>query len=150
MSWRRRLSRSFMETVLLCLRRFIYRIIVLNSYIVNTALHSAVHSLCMIGIIMLRPCRMELFIILLMICLLRKKLTQEEIRREVIALQDMGHKRLALETGEDPVNNPFAYLKDSIISSWSINSVAVFDFTSYITAFHPFYLILYKYLGNPC
>lgn len=36
----------------------------------------------------------------------RKKLTQEEIRKEVIALQDMGHKRLALETGEDPVNNP--------------------------------------------
>ena len=36
----------------------------------------------------------------------RKKLTQEEIRREVIALQDMGHKRLALEAGEDPVNNP--------------------------------------------
>lgn len=35
----------------------------------------------------------------------RKKLTQEEIRQEVIALQDMGHKRLALETGEDPVNN---------------------------------------------
>ena len=36
----------------------------------------------------------------------RKKLTQEEVRREVIALQDMGHKRLALEAGEDPVNNP--------------------------------------------
>ena len=36
----------------------------------------------------------------------RKKLTQEEIRQEVIALQDMGHKRLALETGEDPVNCP--------------------------------------------
>ena len=36
----------------------------------------------------------------------RKKLTQEEIRQEVIALQDMGHKRLALEAGEDPVNNP--------------------------------------------
>ena len=35
----------------------------------------------------------------------RKKLTQDEIRNEVIALQDMGHKRLALETGEDPVNN---------------------------------------------
>ena len=35
----------------------------------------------------------------------RKKLTQDEIRREVIALQDMGHKRLALETGEDPLNN---------------------------------------------
>ena len=40
----------------------------------------------------------------------RKKLTQEEIRREVIALQDMGHKRLALETGEDPLNCPFYYL----------------------------------------
>ena len=36
----------------------------------------------------------------------RKKLTQDEIRKEVIALQDMGHKRLALEAGEDPVNNP--------------------------------------------
>ena len=38
----------------------------------------------------------------------RKKLTQEEIKREVIALQDMGHKRLALETGEDPTMNPIA------------------------------------------
>ncbi len=36
----------------------------------------------------------------------RKKLTQEEVAREVIALQDMGHKRLAIESGEDPVNNP--------------------------------------------
>ena len=36
----------------------------------------------------------------------RKKLTQEEIRQEVMALQDMGHKRLAIEAGEDPVNNP--------------------------------------------
>ncbi|MBQ4534206.1 MAG: [Ruminococcus sp.] len=36
----------------------------------------------------------------------RKKLTQEEVRNEVIALQDMGHKRLAIESGEDPVNNP--------------------------------------------
>ena len=40
----------------------------------------------------------------------RKKLTQEEIRAEVIALQDMGHKRLALEAGEDPVNNPLEYI----------------------------------------
>ena len=40
----------------------------------------------------------------------RKKLTQEEIRKEVIALQDMGHKRLALEAGEDPVNNPLEYI----------------------------------------
>ena len=36
----------------------------------------------------------------------RKKLSQEEIRQEVIALQDMGHKRLALEAGEHPVENP--------------------------------------------
>lgn len=34
----------------------------------------------------------------------RKQLSQEDIVREVVALQDMGHKRLALETGEDPVN----------------------------------------------
>jgi len=44
----------------------------------------------------------------------RKKLTQEEIKREVIALQDMGHKRLALETGEDPVNCPIEYVLESI------------------------------------
>lgn len=44
----------------------------------------------------------------------RKKLTQEEIRKEVIALQDMGHKRLALETGEDPVNSPIEYVLESI------------------------------------
>ena len=45
----------------------------------------------------------------------RKKLTQEEIKKEVIALQDMGHKRLALEAGEDPVNNPLEYILESII-----------------------------------
>lgn len=50
----------------------------------------------------------------------RKKLTQKEIRREVIALQDMGHKRLALETGEDPVNNPIEYILDSIKTIYSI------------------------------
>jgi len=50
----------------------------------------------------------------------RKKLTQEEIRREVIALQDMGHKRLALETGEDPVNNPIEYILESIDTIYSI------------------------------
>lgn len=50
----------------------------------------------------------------------RKKLTQEEIEREVIALQDMGHKRLALEMGEDPVNNPIEYLLDSIKTIYSI------------------------------
>lgn len=50
----------------------------------------------------------------------RKKLTQEEIRREVIALQDMGHKRLALETGEDPVNSPIEYVLESIKTIYSI------------------------------
>ncbi len=50
----------------------------------------------------------------------RKKLTQEEIRDEVIALQDMGHKRLAIEAGEDPVNNPIEYILDSIKTIYSI------------------------------
>ena len=50
----------------------------------------------------------------------RKKLTQEEIVREVTALQDMGHKRLALETGEDPVNNPIEYVLESIHTIYSI------------------------------
>ena len=50
----------------------------------------------------------------------RKKLTQDEIRREVTALQDMGHKRLAIEAGEDPVNNPIEYILESIKTSYSI------------------------------
>lgn len=44
----------------------------------------------------------------------RKKLTQEEIKKEIIALQDMGHKRLSLEAGEDPVHNPIEYILESI------------------------------------
>ncbi len=44
----------------------------------------------------------------------RKKLTQEEVAKEVIALQDMGHKRLALEAGEDPVRNPLDYILECI------------------------------------
>ena len=52
--------------------------------------------------------------------IVRKKLTQDEIRREVIALQDMGHKRLAIEAGEDPVNNPIEYILDSIKTIYSI------------------------------
>lgn len=51
----------------------------------------------------------------------RKKLTQEEVRREVIALQDMGHKRLALEAGEDPVNNPIEYILECIDTIYSIH-----------------------------
>lgn len=51
----------------------------------------------------------------------RKKLTQEEIRQEVIALQDMGHKRLALETGEDPVNCPIEYVLESIKTIYSVH-----------------------------
>lgn len=50
----------------------------------------------------------------------RKKLTQEEIRKEVIALQDMGHKRLALETGEDPIHSPIEYVLESIKTIYSI------------------------------
>ena len=50
----------------------------------------------------------------------RKKLTQEEIRKEVIALQDMGHKRLAIESGEDSVNNPIEYILESIKTIYSI------------------------------
>lgn len=50
----------------------------------------------------------------------RKKLTQEEIRNEVIALQDMGHKRIAIETGEDPVNNPIEYVLESIKTIYSV------------------------------
>lgn len=50
----------------------------------------------------------------------RKKLTQEEIKREVIALQDMGHKRLAIESGEDPINNPTEYILESIKTIYSV------------------------------
>ena len=50
----------------------------------------------------------------------RKKLTQDEVRAEVIALQDMGHKRLAIEAGEDPVNNPIEYILECIDTIYSI------------------------------
>ena len=53
-------------------------------------------------------------------CIVRKKLTQEEIKAEVIALQDMGHKRLAIELGEDPVNNPIEYVLESIATIYGI------------------------------
>lgn len=51
----------------------------------------------------------------------RKKLTQEEVKKEVIALQDMGHKRLAIEAGEDPVNNPIEYILECIKTIYSVN-----------------------------
>ncbi|MBR6356381.1 MAG: [Alphaproteobacteria bacterium] len=50
----------------------------------------------------------------------RKKMTQDEIKKEVIALQDMGHKRLAIELGEDPVNNPIEYVLESLKTIYSI------------------------------
>ena len=50
----------------------------------------------------------------------RIKLSQDEIRKEVIALQDMGHKRLAIEAGEDPVNNPIEYILESIKTIYGI------------------------------
>ncbi len=51
----------------------------------------------------------------------RKKLTQEEVKAEVIALQDMGHKRLAIESGEDPVNNPIEYILECINTIYSVH-----------------------------
>ncbi len=54
-------------------------------------------------------------------CIARKKLTQDEIRAEVIALQDMGHKRLAIEAGEDPKHNPIEYILESIKTIYSVN-----------------------------
>ena len=51
----------------------------------------------------------------------RKKMTQEEIKAEVIALQDMGHKRIAIETGEDPVNNPIEYILESLKTIYGIH-----------------------------
>ncbi len=50
----------------------------------------------------------------------RKKLSQEDVAKEVIALQDMGHKRLAIESGEDPVNNPIEYILECIDTIYSI------------------------------
>lgn len=50
----------------------------------------------------------------------RKKLTQEEVKAEVIALQNMGHKRLAIEAGEDPVNNPIEYILECIKTIYSV------------------------------
>ena len=50
----------------------------------------------------------------------RRKLTQDEIRAEVIALQDMGHKRLAIEAGEDPKHNPIEYILESMDTIYSI------------------------------
>ena len=50
----------------------------------------------------------------------RRQLSQEDIVREVVALQDMGHKRLALETGEDPVNCPIEYVLESIKTIYGI------------------------------
>ena len=52
----------------------------------------------------------------------RKKLTQEEIAKEVAALQDMGHKRLAIEAGEDPVNNPIEYILESLKTIYSVKN----------------------------
>ena len=51
----------------------------------------------------------------------RKKLTQEDIVREVTALQDMGHKRLAIEAGEDPLHNPISYILECIDTIYHIH-----------------------------
>ena len=51
----------------------------------------------------------------------RKKLTSAEIEEEVRALIRTGHKRLAIEAGEDPRNNPLEYILDSIKTIYSVN-----------------------------
>lgn len=53
--------------------------------------------------------------------IVRRKLTQDEIRREVIALENIGHKRIAIEAGEDPVNNPIEYILESIKTIYSVH-----------------------------
>lgn len=53
--------------------------------------------------------------------IVRRKLTPDEIRREVIALENIGHKRLAIEAGEDPVNNPIEYILESIKTIYSVH-----------------------------
>ena len=50
----------------------------------------------------------------------RKKLTQEEVRAEVMALQDMGHKRLAIEAGEHPKENPIEYILECMNTIYSV------------------------------
>ena len=50
----------------------------------------------------------------------RRKLSQDEIREQVIALQDMGHKRLAIESGEDPVMSPIEYILESMKTIYSV------------------------------
>ncbi|MDE5688240.1 MAG: [FeFe] hydrogenase H-cluster radical SAM maturase HydG [Paramuribaculum sp.] len=50
----------------------------------------------------------------------RRKLTQEEIKAEVMALQRIGHKRIALEAGEHPVMNPLEYILESIETIYSV------------------------------
>ena len=51
--------------------------------------------------------------------MVRKRLTQQEIEHEVTALQDMGHKRLALEAGEHPLNS-IDYILESIRTIYGI------------------------------
>lgn len=55
----------------------------------------------------------------------RKKLSQEEVRQEVMALQDMGHKRLAIEAGEDPVNNPLEYILECIHTIYDLSLIHI-------------------------
>ena len=52
----------------------------------------------------------------------RKKLSQDEIYNEVLALQDMGHKRIVLELGEHPQYNDIQYVLDSIKTVYSVKN----------------------------
>lgn len=50
----------------------------------------------------------------------RKKLNKDQLIEEVKVLESLGHKRIALEAGEDPVNAPLDYILDCIKSIYSI------------------------------
>ena len=95
MRWRSRSRKTFTATVLCC-----FAPLYLSNYCVNGCVYRPYH---------LKNKHIA-----------RKKLTQEEIVREVTALQDMGHKRLAIEAGEDPVNNPIEYILECIQTIYSI------------------------------
>lgn len=53
-------------------------------------------------------------------CMTRRKLSQEELAEEIRVLQSMGHKRLALEAGEDPRNCPIDYILECVKTIYSL------------------------------
>ncbi len=52
----------------------------------------------------------------------RRRLTMDEIKKETLALLNMGHKRIAMEAGEDPQNCPIEYVLDAIQAVYSVDT----------------------------